>query len=53
MYRVIISSVSDRGVLPLVFEDFSHKILADEYVAGWRETAKRAGELIKVERKTV
>lgn len=53
MYRVTISTITERGVLPQFFNVFAHKCLADDYVKMYRSLAAKAGVMIRVDRESV
>ncbi len=53
MYKITISTITDRGVLPQFYSEFSRKFLADEYVKMYRDLAVKAGVMIRIDRETV
>lgn len=49
MTRVTISTITERGVLPQFYGEFTRQLDADDYVAMWRKLAAQAGTLIRVD----
>lgn len=49
MTRVTISTITERGVLPQFYGEFTRQFEADDYVAMWRKIAAQAGMLIRID----
>lgn len=49
--RVTISTITERGVHPQFYGEFSRSYEADDYAAMWRNLAAKAGMMIRIDRR--